>query len=87
MMTDARCGFCGQEVATGRLEKRQDGIVLPGGCIRDIDDHLCAGKRFRDEELDIAKLKRWKVSSRSKAASGECCSSSLRGIRCATAIT
>ena len=47
MMADARGGFRGQEVATRGLEKRQDGVVLPRGRIRDIDDHLSAGKRLR----------------------------------------
>jgi hypothetical protein len=47
MMTDSSSGFRGQEVSTRRFEKLQDGLVLPGGCIRDIDDHLSAGERLR----------------------------------------
>ena len=45
MMADARGGFRGQEVAARCLEERQDGVVLPRGRIRDIDDHLSAGQR------------------------------------------
>src|SRR3954468_19559516 len=45
MMADAGGGFRGQEVATRRFKKLQDCLVLPGGCIRDIDDYLTADKR------------------------------------------
>ena len=43
--TDA-CGcFRGEEIATRRFEKLQDCLVLPRGCIRDIDNDLCADER------------------------------------------
>src|SRR4029077_17522006 len=47
MMAEASGGFRGQEVATRRFEKRQDCLVLPGGCIRDIDNDLRADERLR----------------------------------------
>jgi hypothetical protein len=47
MMANARSGFRSQKVSTRRFEKRQDCLVLPRGCIRNVDDHLSASKRLR----------------------------------------
>ena len=46
VMSDARGGFRGQEVATRRFEKLQNGLVLPRGRVRHIDDDLSAGQRL-----------------------------------------
>ena len=42
MMADVRGGFRSQEVGTRRFEKLQNCLVLPGGCICDIDNNLRA---------------------------------------------
>ena len=47
MMADVRNCFRSQKISPRGFEKRQDCLVLPRGCIRDIDDDLSAGKRLR----------------------------------------
>jgi hypothetical protein len=45
-MADCRGRFRGKEVASRLLEEFQDGLVLPRGCVCDIDYYLRAGERF-----------------------------------------
>ena len=47
MVPDARCGLRRVKVAAGGLEEFQYRLVLPRRRVRQVDDNLSAGKRFR----------------------------------------
>ena len=46
-MAHASSGFGGKQIATRRLEELHDGRVFERGRVREIDDDLSPGQRFR----------------------------------------